>query len=299
MPHSQYKKKHSAPSDKDLFIFVHIPKTAGMTFRKILDRQFAASQIQKIGPDFQASIDQIKNLAAAEKARISCVSGHVPYGIHHSFSGRNVYYLSFVRNPVDRAVSEYFYFKKRPELLPMIGLDQSCTLTPQIYLQHIATTGMGNFQTRILSGYGDMINGGVLPPYKPIPETTETDLLDTIQKKISFIGSVALFDESLLLMQEKFGWRSIRYISRNVAKSDPAKQELRQTLSDEIQRLNPFDTALYHSTIYSIKNDLTNRGEEFQQKLRRYRFANRFYSWAWEVYRKSGMRKLRLAMRKS
>lgn len=292
------EEKQAMSGSNDLFVFVHIPKTAGMTFRKILDRQFTPARIYKIGPDFQGSIDRLKALPEEQKARITCISGHVPYGIHHSFGARPVHYLSFVRDPVDRAVSEYFYFRKRRELLPLIGLEATAPFTPQDYLQHVEKMGMGDFQTRILTNHGNMIDG-VLPPYQQIPEEMKGELLDDLQHKYALLGSVALFDESLLLMQQQFGWRSIRYIRRNVARADPKKSALQHSMRNEIRRLNPLDCKLYEMTTAHLGGCITAGGDEFAKQLQNYRLMNRCYSWLWRVYRSSGLRKIRMAMMKT
>lgn len=282
-------------ASNDLFVFVHIPKTAGMTFRKILDRQFPPEQICKIGPDFQDSINQLKLPNEGQQARISCISGHIPYGIHHYFKKRSAHYVSFVRDPVDRAVSEFFYFRKRPELLPLIGFESSGSFTPQDYLHHLEKMGMGDFQTRILTGYGGMIDD-VFPPYRKIPEELGNELLKNLHNRYAMIGTVALFDESLLLMQHQFCWRSVRYISRNVAPVDFEKIEVQQSIGDEIRRLNPLDCRLYQSTTARIATSITAQGREFARQLQNYRFMNRCYSWAWRIYNRSGLRKMRMGM---
>ncbi len=292
------KGKQVMCGNNDLFIFVHIPKTAGMTFRKILDRQFTSDQIYKVGPEFQASIDQLKVLSEEQKAQINCISGHVPYGIHQYFPLRSVHYISFVRDPVERAVSEYCYFRNRPELLPLIGIENTDSFTPQEYLLHLEKMGMGDFQTRILTGYGNMIDA-VFPPYPKILEESKEELMENLHNKYAFIGTVSFFDESLLMMQQQFGWRSIRYISRNVAQVDPEKIDLQQSIGDEIRRLNPLDNMLYQSTTTRIANCINAQGAEFTKGLHNYRCMNKRYSWAWRIYNRSGLRKLRMSMMKN
>lgn len=283
---------------KDLAVFVHIPKTAGMTFRKILDRQFTADQICKIGPDFQGSIDGIRNLGQEEKRKTRCISGHIPYGIHQYFPNHSVHYLSFIRDPVDRAVSEYFYFRNRTELRPLIGLEQSCNFTPEVYIEHLDQVGMGDFQTRILSGFGDMIKR-VLPPYPPIPEEVGSELLQVIYQNYAFIGTVSLFDESLLMLRQQFSWPNIRYIRRNVAKVDPERIELKQAISEQIRRLNPLDCRLHHDITVGLTKKIDEGGKRFVKELNTYRLKNRCYSWAWQAYRKSGLRSMRMALAQS
>jgi hypothetical protein len=282
------------PDSHALMIFVHIPKTAGTTFREILDRQFMPSQIRRIGPDFQAGINQIKALPGAEKDRIGCISGHLPYGLHACFDNRSVRYISFVRDPVDRVLSEYLYFKKKPELLPLIGLDRTRKLTPHDYLHYLRQVGMDNFQTRILSGYNNLLEH-VLPPYGPLPAEIGEAFIDRLLDDYAFIGTVELFDESLLLMQQLFNWRSIRYVSRNVAETGSEKLELKRSLGAEILRLNKLDSLLYQKVTARITDRIKAEEKAFDRQLHHHRLRNSCYGWCWNLYAITGVRKLRLA----
>lgn len=282
------------PGSDALMIFVHIPKTAGTTFREILDRQFTPAQIRRVGPDFQAGINRIKALPRAEKDRIGCISGHLPYGLHASFDNRPVNYISFVRDPVDRVISEYLYFRKKPELLALIGLDRTRKLTPHDYLHYLREVGMDNFQTRILSGHDNMLEH-VLPPYGPLPAELGATFIDRLLDDYAFIGTVELFDESLVLMQQLFDWQSIRYVSRNVAETGSEKQQLKQALGEEIGRLNDLDSLLYRKVTARI-TDRINAGEKaFERQLHQHRRRNSCYGWGWNLYARTGIRKLRLA----
>ena len=203
-------------------------------------------------------------------------------------------YISFVRNPVDRVISEYLYFKKKPELLPLIGLDRTRELTPHDYLHYLRQVGMDNFQTRILSGYDNMLEH-VLPPYGPLTAGIDAAFIDRLLDDYAFIGTVELFDESLLLMQQLFNWRSIRYVSRNVAEAGSEKQELKQSFGEEIVRLNDLDSLLYQKVTARITDRIKADEKEFDRQLHHHRLRNACYGWCWNLYAITGVRKLRLA----
>ncbi len=284
-------------TDNDLLVFAHIPKTAGSTFKRLLDRQFPSSKMQRVGPDYQGSIDHIKSLSAQDKARIQCLSGHLPFGIHQYFQQKKLHYVSFVRDPIDRALSEYFFFRKQPQLMPLIGLDVGTTLSPQAFWEHQSSMGMLDFQTRVLSGYDNMVES-VMPPYQKMTVENADSLIEGIADSFSLIGTVEQFDESLLLMKQRFGWRNICYIRRNVAPKSKERFQLKQALGEEIRNLNPMDCKLYAHIRKMIDAEIVEQGESFARELRRYRFLNRLYSPAWKVYRTTGLRRLRLAVTK-
>lgn len=277
--------------ENDLFIFVHIPKTAGSTFKYTLARQFPDQGMPKIGPDYQASINHIRTLSAEEKTRVSCISGHVPYGIHRYFERRKPRYVSFVRDPVNRTLSEYFFLMKRPQLLPLIGLTPDAKLTPEAFLEQQVAMGMQDFQTRVLTGYDNLVES-VLPPYRPMAITNVDELLCGIERSFDLIGTVERFDESLLLMRDRFGWRNTCYVSKHVGRPNSRRQELKQALGEQIRRLNPLDCRLHAHFSALIESKIQEQGEAFERKLRRFRLLNRSYSNAWQIYRGTGLRRL-------
>lgn len=276
----------------DLLVFTHIPKTAGMTFKKLLDRHFPAAQRPKIGPDYQASVDRIKALPDEARAQIRCLSGHLPYGVHKFFPQRRMQYVAFVRDPVGRALSEYFFFAKQPQLMPLIGLEVGANLTPQAFLEYQASVGMMDFQTRVLCGYDNMIES-MLPPYPEMKVDDVDAFIDKIVDSYAMIGTVERFDESLLLIKEKFNWRNVCYISRNIGTPSKKKAELKAALTDEVSKLNPLDCKLYDRIKKLVDDKIEARGPQFQEELNRFHAKNSRYSKLWRIYRATGLRRLK------
>lgn len=285
-------------TENDLFVFTHIPKTAGTTFKRLLERQFRASQMPKIGPDYQASVDQIKSLSTQDKDRVRCLSGHLPFGIHQYFPKKTLHYVGFVRDPIDRAVSEYFFFSRQPQLMPLLGLDAGTTMSPQEFWEHQSSIGMMDFQARVLSGYDNMVES-VMPPYKPMPVENADSIIRGIVDSFAMLGTVEQFDESLVLMKQKFGWRNICYIRRNVTPVSQKKLQLRKEVSEQISSLNPIDCKLYAHIREMIDAKIAEQGESFTREFRRFRFYNRWYTPAWNVYRATGLRRLHKIMAKA
>ncbi|MFZ5802466.1 MAG: hypothetical protein ACOY3K_05065 [Candidatus Omnitrophota bacterium] len=116
-----------------LYIFYHIAKTAGTTFRVHLEKHLQPFEILPVYPpgtiryfnvrqSHYATIDEtydpdayLGSLTEPEKNRIRIILGHkVRYGIHRHFH-REARYLTFLRDPVDRALSFHAFQKKRFE----------------------------------------------------------------------------------------------------------------------------------------------------------------------------------------
>lgn len=121
--------------DQVLWIFLHIPKTGGTTIKSHFEKIFNKEELLSIylrrpdnemitrenfsialEDDFKEDKKIVKNyleqLSQKQKDKIKIIYGHeVYYGIESYFSGRKIKYITFLRNPTDRMVSQYNYRK--------------------------------------------------------------------------------------------------------------------------------------------------------------------------------------------
>mgnify|MGYP001263403407 CR=1 FL=1 len=74
-------------NENELFIHLHIPKTAGTTMLNIIRRQFDPVRSAEIYPywGMRDSINQIHDLPEELKKRLLCLQGHFVYGVHSYF----------------------------------------------------------------------------------------------------------------------------------------------------------------------------------------------------------------------
>ena len=80
-------------------IFTHIPKTAGTTFRHIIDSNFSQDEIIRLSGR--------KSFITATRKKV--FMGHIPYGIHRYRPLTKFDYITFLRNPIERTISHYFF----------------------------------------------------------------------------------------------------------------------------------------------------------------------------------------------
>ena len=86
-----------------LIIFTHIQKTAGTSFLKhVVEANIDSSTILE---------GSIKSIARELESQHQFVTGHIPYGIH-VFTQRRTQYITFLREPIDRAVSHYYFIRQ-------------------------------------------------------------------------------------------------------------------------------------------------------------------------------------------
>ena len=100
----------------DHWIFQHIPKTAGSTIHAVLDNQYPAAQIHST---FAATmddkeLDRLRQLSETERKGLKLVKGHMPFGVHTLLPGRSRY-LTFLRHPIDRIISNYYFILNNPQ----------------------------------------------------------------------------------------------------------------------------------------------------------------------------------------
>lgn len=101
------------------YVFVHIPKTAGTSFKKGLDKVIGKNKIAyDYGQDSKDTSDSViryiynKDKSAFEELEShTIIAGHFCADKYHKyFPGAK--FITFVRNPVERAWSEFMHVKR-------------------------------------------------------------------------------------------------------------------------------------------------------------------------------------------
>ena len=94
---------------------MHLPKCGGTTFNTILDRMYLPEEIFdiKLTDNSSLNTEDFISLAVQEKDKIKLLKGHMQFGLHKYFSA-NSEYITFLRNPIERIISYYYYVKRSP-----------------------------------------------------------------------------------------------------------------------------------------------------------------------------------------
>lgn len=79
-------------------IFLHLPRTAGTTLHRIIERQVRPEGIFSIGWTEQESVQAYRELSQARKAEIRMVRGHMAFGLHEFVPGPSTYF-TLLRDP--------------------------------------------------------------------------------------------------------------------------------------------------------------------------------------------------------
>jgi hypothetical protein len=251
-------------------IFLHIPKAGGMTFETIVRRQFAADeQLHTIDRDLDAFEARWKALSDAERARIRCVHGHIPYGVH-TLLPRPAVYVTLLRDPVERFLSSYYYALRRPEgKLHTIIVQGGLSL--EDFIAAPEASHLHDLQVRYFAG-------------RRAPGEPEDDLERAKRHLEGFAvaGLVERFDESVLHAGRVLGWRNVLYAKTNVNKWRPPAES--PAVRAAIAERNARDLELYRWAAERFAAVLAERPIA-PAHLLAFSIANRAYSFGTRVLR--------------
>jgi len=287
-------------------LFLHIPKTAGLTIvHSLLPRLYRPDEIfstkftclakedddHGIGvldaklnsaglfsgtrrPNdlwYPHSLEMVKTFflrkTAEEQAQVRLIHGaHIVFGLHE-FLSRPLSYFTLLRAPVNRVISHYYYSPyAQHERLP---LDD-----PGV-LEHLATHVEANLQTRLLAG-----------PQDPEAPLSPEEMLRRARENLracAVVGLTERFDETLLLLKREYGWPMPYYESRNVNKNRPRREAAPAHLLRRIEADNQSDLALYALALELFDAQVRRYGPTFQRDLARFRAQNH----RWQRWRKA------------
>lgn len=246
-------------------IFLHIPKTAGTTLHRIIDRQYPRRARHWI-TRHHAGIQAFKELPLARRAELLMVRGHIPYGLHE-YLPRPAKYFTILREPVERVISYYYFVQSEPE---HYLYDYVCTpgMTIRRYLEDRVSLQTDNMQMRLLSGIWTAVEYGKC-------DRAMLDLAkQNLAERFAVVGLTERFDETLLLLQRALGWRDVFYHRHNVTQGRPRQKALPQETLDVIAAHNHLDLELYAFARELFKKQVQDQGPSFAWAIRRFQVAN-------------------------
>lgn len=300
----------------NILIFLHIPKTAGNSVFNVIRRQYPASSRYDFNMDWdrrQETIDEFAALTDKKKRAIAFVGGHTFYGLHRVVPQPAVY-MTFMRDPVDRFISHY-YFSKESSCAPLKRkLEEAHQLTPyqlqaleflrltesrcgslQDFLELSIDLDVVNIQTRMIGGFVDPSN--LIPPFQKLPENAVEVARDNLNRDFPVVGLVEHFDTSLLLFRKAFGWSNVFYARHNQTRSRPSLEQVPRETRRMIKEASRMDIELYEEVKTRFNEQVASLGNDFSRQLAQFQAGTRCYTILRKVYCNSGLKKLRQLLR--
>jgi hypothetical protein len=249
-------------------IFLHIPKSAGSTLNEIIWRQYSSRHTFSIYES--GKFHELNQLPEVRKQEIKLINGHVEFGIHQ-FLPQPSTYITLLRDPIERAISHYYYVLRTPKH-HLYKIVTSKEMGLEEYIKSGITKELDNGQTRLLAG--PQFNSGVDVEFGHCT----SELLEQAKRNLStyfkVVGLTEEFDRTLLLLKRTFGWKDIFYLARNVSQKRPSRQEIPAAALRAIEAQHQFDLELYHAAAAAFRQQIAEQDATFHQELRVFKVLN-------------------------
>lgn len=267
---------------RQLFIHIHIPKTAGSTFGKILKNNFgraAASDNAII--NYQHSSTQIEQMIKSYPMVKSFSSHRLSLDLPFHLDSVWIQIITHIRNPVDRFISHYFYHRNNQEINTVPAAK---TLNFRDYIQYALIEGHQagyiNGQTRYLSGSPDKLG------------------LHKIKKLLDdghlLLFPVDRFDESCIVLERSYPnyFNNCAYVRVNISRKDQVVTEedkniIRQFIdydSELLQMTHVFLDSLIKN-YFAEEDDLKKALAEFRGRCKKLERKGQLISFLRPVHR--------------
>lgn len=205
-----------------LWIFLHIPKCGGTTFKAHVERYLPLEdrffEFSHWGRSYRAEhgLPEFADRSEAERARAQVLAGHrIGWGIHQLVPGkRDARYFSVLRDPAERCVSLYNYRWSRGQAHDDFA----------IWYRDWYNVEQRNFQTRFLAG---RLYDGQLPQ----SDSQRLEMAKTLLAQCWFVTTTDRWNEGLDLIFADMGlpadWQHYRKAgdSLSLPESHPAQSE--------------------------------------------------------------------------
>ena len=261
---SRIPKAHGQGFPRETLIFLHVPKTAGNTMKNVLAHQYRRQSIHMLEKDFQ--FEPFSALDAKTRSTFAVIWGHMGFGIHR-FVPVPSFYITFLREPVDRVVSAYYHSITRPDF-PRYEEMIRDEITLDTYLTSGRFINADNMQTRMISGTGLGVPRG----------KCDRGMLDAAKNNLDqffrFVGVTELFDATLMLMWKGLHWKLPFYLRQNVTERRPNIPDIDPKLRNKIATFNEFDMELYAYARRRLEEEMRRAGPMLRLQTNSFILAN-------------------------
>lgn len=192
--------------ERSVFIHVHIPKCGGTTFIDILGRNLVFDKDRTWDSRFY-NRQQVKNIIRRFNSIQAFSSHNFSLDIPFDISEVDLYSIVFVRDPVRRFVSHYFFQRNRKKYYSEKAWEMDLD-------EYITYALDGNRETFYARGQMYYLLGSVDDPYEEIEAYLNSGRL--------LLFPVERFDEACIVLETLFPehFQDCAYVKRNISIKD-------------------------------------------------------------------------------
>jgi hypothetical protein len=234
----------SVPSPAKPVLFLHIPKTGGTSFLTVLGNVFSERRVRRLRGADEMAQAQIDRIVSDEIQDIDCLVGH--FHIHKFAKCLDAFRpFTILRDPVDRVMSLFRFWKRRPREIERFGLTEGFgfddfieSRVPHNYAQ------TRNSMCRMLCGDAEMSDPAAAVFWHPRDPGALVDRALATLRAIDF-GLVEDMQSTRALLQHAWATKFNLGEYRENATGAPGAEWTARNIQ-RIVDLNTLDVALYH-----------------------------------------------------
>ena len=230
---SLFKKNIKVKAQVKL-VSLHIPKTAGTSFRNILKEVYGEEHVVRFDITRYISVENEEFTGSKLKPGIQVIHGHFPYYklIELVELPEGVPVITWLRDPVERVISNYFYLEKilREELDEEVKDLNILAKMQKTLIEYASTEANRNRMSKFLKGIE--------------PE------------ELFFIGLMDHYAEDLQYLARLLGWKEYPVLKQNITEDKPRVNE--ETLR-MIKELNSNDYGIYNKALQLREERINKR----------------------------------------
>ena len=259
-----------------LLIHLHIPRNAGSTLGRLLRSHLGfwppanlLHHFQTLGyyrlEGFERRLAAIGAMSQSTRQRVRLFEAHAGYGLHEQLPQPSIY-LTMLREPVDRAISVYYYQHQHDRIPNEMTLEQFVRAAdPQ------RVWWVDNAQVRYLAG----ANGQIVDvPHGQCTRTMLDVAIERLDQAFAFVGIVEQFEASIVLLRRTLNWRGCYYVASNMSKRRRRIQELQESELALLNEHNELDIELYRHARSLFERRVEEAGSSFQRELALFSLRN-------------------------